>query len=54
MAEDTNIPDPATQTTEIANNIALEVGKLTFDGSSFNEAGLSAYTMSTTNLGKLL
>ena len=53
VAEDTNVPDPATQAIEIASNLALEIGKLTFDGSSIDEANLAAYEITDTALGKI-
>ena len=49
--EDTNVPDPATVPVDIASSLELEIGKLTFDGNSFDESALGAYQMSSTNLG---
>ena len=57
VAEDSNVPDPATQSIEIATNLALEVGKIVFDGSSIDESALAsgaAYEITSTDLGKVI
>ena len=52
ISEDTQIADPSEKNVDLATDLTLQIGKVVFDGSSIDEAALSAYLASDTATGQ--